>query len=60
MKFMLNDKEWQTVDELKRKLTALTILALPRTGGEFTIETDACDKKVGCGLQREQEPGVLR
>lgn len=49
-RFELNDKERQRVDELKEKITTTPVPALSRPEGQFVIETDACDKEVGCVL----------
>jgi len=41
-------------EELKRRLTSTSILALPRSTGAYLLDTDASDYQVGCVLTQEQ------
>jgi hypothetical protein len=48
--------ECQTAfDELKRRLTESPVLALPRDGCRYIVDTDASDHGIGAVLQQEQE-----
>ena len=51
----LTDEEREDFEELKRRLTSLQILALPKQKGYYKLDTDACDHQVGCTLLRKQE-----
>lgn len=53
--FQLNDEERLTVEHLKRNLSTVMVVALSKPGGQFIIDTDACEKRVWCVLLREQE-----
>lgn len=57
--FELKDEERQTVEYMKEKLTTPAVLALPRSEGQLLIDTDACDKQVGCVLLQEQEESEI-
>ena len=46
----LFDEEFESFRELNRLLMDPSILGLPRLGYRFTLDTDACDKQVGCTL----------
>ena len=52
----LTDDETKAFNELKTKLTSPPVLALPRLGHQYTVETDACATQVGCVLLQDQ-PG---
>lgn len=52
--FQVNDEQRQTVDNLRKKLASLPVLALPRPDGKSVIKTDACDKQVVCVLLHEK------
>ena len=50
----LNEEEMGALEELKKRLIEPPILTLPRRDGRYTVDTDACDKQVGCVLLQEQ------
>lgn len=52
----LTDKEMEAFQTLKDQLTSPPVLALPRLGHAYTVETDACETQVGCVLLQDQ-PG---
>lgn len=56
----LNNEKQQTVDDLKQKLVALSLLTILRPNRKFAFGTDACDKKVGCVFIEEQKSGKLQ
>ena len=56
---ILTDEEYDAFEELKGKLISPPILALPRPGYKYTIDTDACDTQVGYCLLQEQPDGTL-
>ena len=51
---VLSDEESESFRELKRLLMNPPILCLPRLGYTYTLNTDACDKKVGRTLLQDQ------
>ena len=53
----LSDEEFGSFRELKRLLMNPPILGLPRLGYKYTLDTDACDKQVGCTLLQDQPNG---
>ena len=55
----LTDEQKAAFNELKERLISPPILALPQPHGHYVLDTDACDKQVGCVLMQEQE-GTLR
>ena len=56
----LTDEEQLAFETLKEALTSPLILALPRAGFPYILDTDACDVHVGCVLQQEQPEGKPR
>jgi len=46
-------------EELKRRPTQPTVLALPRAGHKYVFDVDACGTQVGAALQQEQQEGGL-
>lgn len=42
----LSDAEAASFDVLQVRLVSLPILAVPRTVGNYTVDTDACDQQV--------------
>jgi len=56
----LTDEETTAFDRLKDLLTSPPILALPRADGHFTLDTDACDRQVGCVLLQAQPDDQMR
>jgi len=53
----LSEEEQAAFKELRARLITPPILALPRSGLPMTVETDACDKQVGCVLLQDQPDG---
>jgi len=56
----LNEEESQAYVRLRDSMISPPVLALPRAGYPYTLDTDACDHQVGCVLMQEQEDGTLR
>lgn len=56
----LNETEIEAFEALQHRLLLLTIMALPRLNGHYTLETDAYDKKVRCILLWEQPEGLAK
>ncbi|CDF38169.1 unnamed protein product [Chondrus crispus] len=54
---VLTDEEYEAFVELKKRLVSPPILALPRYGKKYTLDTDACAYQVGCALLQEQPSG---
>ena len=44
----LTDREYEAFHNLRDKLVRPPILALPRDGDPYTLDTDACEYQVGC------------
>ena len=57
---ILTDAEFAAFEELKRRLVSPPVLALPRYGRKYTLDTDACGHQVGCALLQEQPEGGTR
>ena len=55
----LSDEEAQAFKQLKRNLVTAPILALPREGFAYTLDTDASEYQLGCCLLQEQPDGAL-
>ena len=55
---VLTDEEYEAFEELKKRLISPPILALPRYGKRYTLDTDACGYQVGCALLQEQPDGT--
>lgn len=52
--FGFDEVELAVMEQQKEKLRALPILALPTREGKVIMDTEACDKQVGCVLQLEK------
>ena len=55
----LSDEELRAFHQLKRNLVTAPILALPRDGYAYTLDTDASEYQLGCCLLQEQPDGAL-
>ena len=55
----LTDTEMDAFQTLRRCLLTAPILALPREGFSYTLDTDASSYQVGCCLLQEQSDGTL-
>ena len=55
----LSKEEMQAFELLKRNLVTAPILALPREGFAYTLDTDASEYQLGCCLLQEQPDGAL-
>lgn len=44
----------------KQSLKTPPVLALPRDEGKLTVDTDACDKQIGCVLLQEKPHGTTK
>ena len=55
----LADEELKAFQLLKRNLVTAPILALPRDGYAYTLDTDASEYQLGCCLLQEQPEGAL-
>ena len=55
----LNEEETKAFNTLRRALLTAPILALPREGYKYTLDTDASDYQLGCCLLQEQPDGAL-
>lgn len=51
----LDEEELQAFATLRNCLLSPPILALPKMGKPYIVETDACNEQVGCVLLQEQE-----
>ena len=51
----LTDEEFEAFATLRNHLINPPILALPKVGKKYIVETDACDEQVGCVLLQEQD-----
>ena len=50
----LTDEETEAFETLKKNLFSPPVLALPRAGLRFILDTDACDVQLGCVLLQDQ------
>lgn len=50
----------KAVKVFKGKLITPTVLALPKSNGQYTTDTDACDTQVGCVLSQEHVDKILK
>ena len=50
----LTDKEYEALQNLKDKIVRPPILALPRHGYPYALDTDGCEYQVGCTLLQQQ------
>ena len=55
----LAEEELRAFEQLKRNLVTAPILALPREGHAYTLDTDASEYQLGCCLLQEQPDGAL-
>ena len=55
----LADEELRAFEQLKRNLVTAPILALPRDGYAYTLDTDASEYQLGSCLLQEQPDGTL-
>ena len=55
----LSGAETKAFETLRRALLTAPILALPREGYKYTLDTDASDYQLGCCLLQEQPDGAL-
>ena len=53
-KFEWGDKHERAFQELKERLTSAPVLAIPKSGEQFTIYTDASHQGLGCVLMQER------
>ena len=51
----LDDAQMKAFEDLRQRLLKAPILALPRHGAPYKLDTDACAYQVGCCLLQEQE-----
>ena len=51
----LSEEEFEAFATLRESLLKPPILALPKVGKHYILETDACNEQVGCILLQEQE-----
>jgi hypothetical protein len=55
MRFQWTDACQEAFDTMKERLTSAPILGMPRTEGQFILDTDASDKGLGVVLSQEQD-----
>ena len=55
----LSEEEMRAFEILKRNLVTAPILALPREGFAYTLDTDASEYQLGCCLLQAQPDGTL-
>ena len=58
--FDLREEQLAAFKTLKEKLQSPSVLALPRAGLPYVLDTDANDTQVGCVLQQKYEDNSLR
>ena len=51
------EKESKVFEELRGRLSAAPILALPRREGHYMVDVDASHEQLGCCLQQQQPDG---
>lgn len=56
----LSNDEITALERLKIKLANPVVLELSLWQGDYTVDTDACDKQIGCDLLQEQPGGTDR
>lgn len=56
----LDKAESEAYERLRDSMISPPVLALPRAGYSYTLDTDACDYQVGCVLLQEQPDKTLR
>ena len=54
----LDEKQRKAFDSLKQALIEPTILRLPQSDLEYSVDTDACNHQVGCALLQTHEDGT--
>ena len=57
-RFLWETRQQEAFDRLKKLLTTAPVVAAPRDGGGFTLDTDASDEALGAVLQQEQDGKV--
>ena len=55
----LSEDELRAFETLKKSLVTAPILALPREGYPYTLDTDASERQLGCCLLQRQPDGTL-
>lgn len=53
----LSDEELDALCTLQKKLTSPPVLAVPQSQGNYTVDTDTCDRQVGGVLLQKQLDG---
>lgn len=56
----LDKEKCATLEVFKEYLTISPVLPFPRNKRKYTLDTDACDKQIGCVLLEEQQDGNIR
>lgn len=56
----LTEEEQSTMKELQERLITTPVLDLPRTNGNYAVDTEACDRQIGCVLLQEQPDGTTK
>lgn len=56
----LTKEELNTLKTLKRELVSPPVLTLPKRKGQYTLDTDPCDRHVGCVLLQKYEQGTMK
>ena len=51
------EEEPKSFEELRERLVAAPILALPRRDGHYIVDVDASYEQLGCCLQQQQPDG---
>lgn len=55
-----NEEELDPLETVKEKLILPAVFTLPKRNGEYTLDTDACDRQVDCVLLQYQQDGKDR
>ena len=53
--FKLTDAETKSFESLRDALVSPPVLALPKPGAEFVLDTDASERQIGCVLQQRMD-----
>lgn len=56
----LNEEQLKPLDILQEELISPPVLTLPKRKGQFTLDTDGCDRQVGGVQLQRQEDGKER
>lgn len=56
----LSERELEAFGDVKLALTSPPVLALPKLGLPYVLDTDACDVQIGCVLQQEYSDNTIR